>query len=57
MDLFNTVNADIFAEFNKVTLAVDENRRAITLHDYIVKKVARRLDSVSVAIKKVTVRG
>lgn len=37
-------------------LALDESGAAVTPHDYIVKKVARSLNSVSVAISKVTVK-
>lgn len=38
-------------------LAVDEEGKIITPHDYIVKKVARSLNSVSLAISKVNVGG
>lgn len=37
-------------------LATDENGEIKTPHDYVVKKVARSLNSVSIAISKVTVR-
>ena len=37
-------------------LAVDESGEAASPHDYIVKKVARSLNSVSVAVSKVNVR-
>ena len=72
-DMFNTVNKDIFAEFNKATLsvaadrtpqldeegnlAVNEKDEVITPHDYIVKKVAKSLNVVSLAISKVSVSG
>ena len=36
---------------------VDEEGHTETPHDYVVKKVARSLNSMSVAISKVTVRG
>lgn len=36
-------------------LMVDENGKTITQYDYIVKKVAKSLNSVSIAITKVTV--
>lgn len=36
-------------------LALNEEDEAITPHDYIVKKVARSLNSVSIAISKVNV--
>ena len=38
-------------------LAVNEDGEMITPYDYIVKKVARSLNSVSVAISKVNVNG
>lgn len=38
-------------------LAVNDDGEVITPHDYIVKKVANSLNSVSIAISKVTVSG
>lgn len=38
-------------------LAINEENEVITPHDYIVKKVARSLNSVSIAISKVNVSG
>lgn len=38
-------------------LAVDEKGEVITPHDYIVKKVAKSLNSVSYAVSKVSVSG
>lgn len=38
-------------------LALDEDGNEITPHDYIVKRVARSINSVSIAISKVNVRG
>lgn len=38
-------------------LATNEEGEVITPHDYIVKKVARSLNSVSIAISKVNVSG
>lgn len=38
-------------------LAVDENGELVTPHDYIVKKVAKSLNSVSFAVSKVSVSG
>lgn len=38
-------------------LTTNEEGEVLTPHDYIVKKVARSLNSVSVAISKVTVSG
>lgn len=39
------------------SLAVDENDNVIAPHDYIVKKVAKSLNNVSIAISKVNVSG
>lgn len=39
------------------SLAVDEGGNVITSHDYIVKKVARSLNNISIAISKVNVSG
>lgn len=39
------------------SLAVDEKGNVITPHDYIVKKVAKSLNNVSIAISKVNVSG
>lgn len=39
------------------SLVRDENGNAITPHDYIVKKVAKSLNVVSIAISKVNVSG
>ena len=38
-------------------LTINEENEVITPHDYIVKKVARSLNSVSIAISKVNVSG
>lgn len=38
------------------TLALDDNGDEITPHDYIVKKIAKSLNSVSIAISKVNVQ-
>ena len=38
-------------------LALDEKGEVITPHDYIVKKVAKSINSVSIAISKVNVSG
>lgn len=38
------------------SLALNDKGEVITSHDYIVKKVARSLNSVSIAISKVTVK-
>lgn len=40
-----------------VTPLLDENGQSTTPHDYIVKKVARSLNCVSIAISKVQVNG
>ena len=42
---------------NTGALALDESGKVITPYDYIVKKVAKSLNSVSIAISKVTVSG
>lgn len=39
------------------SLATNEEGEILTPHDYIVKKVAKSLNSVSIAISKVTVSG
>ena len=39
------------------TLSVNDDGEIITPHDYIVKKVAKSLNHVSIAISKVTVSG
>lgn len=39
------------------TLTLNDNGEVVTPHDYIVKKVAKSLNSVSIAISKVTVSG
>lgn len=41
---------------DKGALTLNEEGEAITPHDYIVKKVARSLNSVSIAISKVNVQ-
>lgn len=41
---------------NNGSLALNDKGEIITPHDYIVKKVARSLNSVSIAISKVTVK-
>lgn len=38
-------------------LATNEDGEVLTPHDYIVKKVARSLNSVAIAVSKVTVSG
>lgn len=39
------------------SLAVNDKGEVITPHDYVVKKVAKSLNNVSIAISKVTVSG
>ena len=39
------------------SLPFDETEKKVTAHDYIVKKVARSLNNVSIAISKVRVNG
>lgn len=50
IDEFTILWIDTMPEF-------DESEEVITHHDYIVKKVARSLNSVSIAISKVNVSG
>lgn len=38
-------------------LVVNESKEVVTPHDYVVKKVAKSMNSVSIAISKVTVSG
>lgn len=45
----------VLTEYGKLVL--DEDGTVLTPHDYIVKKVARSLNSVSIAISKVNVNG
>ncbi len=50
VDTLPTLNAD-------GSLKVNDAGKVITPHDYVVKKVAKSLNSVSIAISKVTVSG
>ena len=57
IDEYSVLWVDSLPELTiKGQLATDENGEIKTPHDYIVKKVARSLNSVSIAISKVTVR-
>lgn len=39
------------------TLAIDSTGKIITPYDYVVKKIAKSLNSISIAVKKVSVNG
>ena len=56
IDEYSVLWVDSLPELTiKGQLATDENGEIKTPHDYIVKKVARSLNSVSIAISKVNV--
>mgnify|MGYP000792504882 FL=1 len=58
IDEYSVLWVDTVPQLNEDgSLAVDEEGNVLTPHDYIVKKVAKSLNSVSVAISKVTVSG
>lgn len=58
LDEYSILWVDIEPELDENgALAVDENGRVITPHDYVVKKVALSLHSELLAISKVTVSG
>lgn len=58
IDEYSILWVDVVPELNEDgSLAKDERGEVITPHDYVVKKVAKSLNSVSIAISKVTVRG
>lgn len=58
IDEYSVLWVDTEPQLNEVgSLAVDEKGNAITPHDYIVKKVAKSLNNVSIAICKVNVSG
>ena len=57
IDEYSVLWVDSLPELTvKGQLVTDENGEIKTPHDYIVKKVARSLNSVSIAISKVIVR-
>lgn len=58
IDEYSVLWVDTIPQLNEDgSLAENEDGEIITPHDYVVKKVARSLNSVSVAISKVTVSG
>ena len=58
IDEYSVLWIDTMPELDKEgNLALDENEEIITPYDYIVKKVARSLNSVSIAVSKVKVNG
>ena len=57
IDEYSVLWVDTVPQLNEDgSLAVDEEGNVLTPHDYIVKKVAKSLNSVSIAICKVNVR-
>ena len=58
IDEYSVLWVDTVPQLNEDgSLAVDEEGNVLTPHDYIVKKVARSLNNVSIAISKVNVSG
>lgn len=58
IDEYSVLWVDIVPQLNEDgSLAVDEEGNVLTPHDYIVKKVAKSLNNVSIAISKVNVSG
>lgn len=58
IDEYSVLWVDTVPQLNEDgSLAVDEEGNVLTPHDYIVKKVAKSLNSVSIAISKVNVSG
>lgn len=58
IDEYSVLWVDTVPQLDKDgSLAKDENGEVITPHDYIVKKVAKSLNNVSIAISKVSVSG
>ena len=56
IDIYTNLWVDTAPQLDETgALALDEKGEAITPHDYIVKKVAKSLNSVLIAISKVTV--
>lgn len=56
IDEYSILWVDTRPEFTDGHLALNDKGEVKTPHDYIVKKVARSLNSVSIAISKVAVR-
>lgn len=58
IDEYSVLWVDTVPQLNKDgSLAVDDEGNVLTPHDYIVKKVAKSLNNVSIAISKVNVSG
>lgn len=58
IDEYSILWVDTVPQLNEDgSLAVNEKGKVITPHDYVVKKVAKSLNNVSIAISKVTVSG
>lgn len=58
IDEYTILWVDIIPQLNEDgTLTIDDEGNIITPHDYIVKKIAKSLNSVSIAISKVNVSG
>jgi hypothetical protein len=58
IDEYSVLWVDTEPELNEDgSLAVNENDEIITPHDYVVKKVAKSLNNVSIAVSKVSVGG
>lgn len=58
IDEYSVLWVDTVPQLNEDgSLAVDEEGNILTPHDYIVKKVAKSLNNVSIAISKVNVSG
>lgn len=58
IDEYSVLWVDTVPQLNEdSSLAVDEEGNVLTPHDYIVKKVAKSLNNVSIAISKVNVSG
>lgn len=58
IDEYSVLWVDTSPQLNEDgSLAVDEEGNVLTPHDYIVKKVAKSLNNVSIAISKVNVSG
>lgn len=58
IDEYSVLWVDTVPQLNEDgSLAVDEEGNVLTPHDYIVKKVTKSLNNVSIAISKVNVSG
>lgn len=58
IDEYSVLWVDTVPQLNEDgSLAVDDEGNVLTPHDYIVKKVAKSLNNVSIAISKVNVSG